>query len=197
METTSADSTAPATSPRPKNRLWIWFFLTVTALTVAATVFLAWFNLQVQLTPEKLADQRARWGKERPADYEVVFTVRENATPAAESFRAGLGLEPNAPEGEAVKYQVLVREGLVVEARENERLLPRDCWERLTMEHLFGIAQDRMDSDRAANRRVYVRARFEEKTGGLLEYVRRVMRSRERQEFALTTFRFGETLLGR
>lgn len=197
METTSADSTAPAASPRPKNRLWIWFFLTVTALTAAATVFLAWFNLQIQLTPEKLTAQRARWETERPADYEIVFTVRENATPAVESFRAGLGLEAEAPEGEAIKYHVQVREGVVVEARENERLLPRDCWERLTMEHLFGIARGRMDADRAAGRRVYLRARFEEKTGGLLEYVRRVMRSRERQEIAVTTFRFGSTILGR
>src|SRR5437016_2156392 len=62
--------------PPKKNLGWLWYFIIVAVLTVAATGGLIWYNLRQQLTPEKLEAARQLWQAKGPRDYDLDYTVR-------------------------------------------------------------------------------------------------------------------------
>src|SRR5437660_4110363 len=72
----SSVSAANGSALKPRrSRGWIWFFVVLGALTVTAIVVQVWFNVQQQLTPEMLAEARAKWKKKGPKDYDLEYLL--------------------------------------------------------------------------------------------------------------------------
>src|SRR4051794_30745793 len=88
----------------PKNRGWLWYFILLGVLTIAATVILAVFNLRQQLTPGQLEAARKAWQEQGPSDYTFSYTVHrldvggESSDPSVVKVRAGkpVGVLDNA-----------------------------------------------------------------------------------------------------
>lgn len=176
-------ATVPATAALPqrkslrKNLGWLWYFLLLAVLTVAAVAILVVYNLNQQLTPEQLEMARAHWEKNKPASYKMAYSIRINA-------------EPNED-----KYVVEVQNGKAVKAYVNGKPEVKERLHYYGMEQLFryvGRFQD-IDARKKAEHEknpqpgqrlssVYCRAIFDEKTGALRWYVRRVMGTRDRVE---------------
>src|SRR4051812_32165483 len=62
----------------PRNRGWLWYFILLAVLTIAATTILAVFNLRQQLAPEQLEAARKAWQEHGPADYSFSYTVKRD-----------------------------------------------------------------------------------------------------------------------
>ena len=161
-----------------KNRRWIWYFVVLFVLAVAATVVLIVFNLQQQLKPDQLRAARNMWSEKGPSDYTLVYTTRVNEDTHED------------------QYWVKVRGGRAVESTFNGQ--PEDP-ERLPyrgMQALFDFVERfmKLDSEKEAPK-TFVRAIFDDqKTGGLRWYVRRVMGSSERIEINVQLKRLGEPI---
>lgn len=161
-----------ATTTTKKNRRWLWYFVVVFALAIAATVILAVFNWQQQLRPEQLEAARKQWKEKGPRDYTMIYTIR----------RAGDDVTD--------RFEVKVRGGSAVKATHNGQPIPEDRLGYYRMERLFDYIERFMEMDAKKDaKRSYVRAIFDEpKTGGLRWYVRSVMGTRERAEITVEGF---------
>jgi hypothetical protein len=153
----------------PKNNNWKWFFLIVAVLALAASIFLVVFNMRQQLKPEELEAARQLWIEHGPASYTLIYTEKF-------SSQAGNELKNH--------YVVKVRDRKVTEvlvngAPKEERLEYHD------MNGLFNEVEAFQDKDSKEKRRVYCRARFDDDTGAIREYVRYVPNSSERQQIDL------------
>src|SRR5438445_339376 len=81
-----------------RNRYWIWFFVLVGLLALAAVVTLITYNLGQQLKAEQVTAARGRWEKHGPADYDLFYTIsRQDQNGSAEE-----------------EYAIQVRHGRVV-----------------------------------------------------------------------------------
>src|SRR5262245_3537490 len=69
-----------------KNRGWLWYFVIVLVLAIAATVWLGVFNLRQQLQREQLDAARKLWEKNGPKDYRFLYTTRRNDEPRVDRF---------------------------------------------------------------------------------------------------------------
>jgi hypothetical protein len=161
-------------TPAPKkNRRWIWFFVVVFALAFLATAVLVAVNLGLQLKPEQLAAARELWRKQGPRDYTMSYTTRVHAE----------------PEDNVSHYWVKVRGGRVVESKFNEQAESASQFPYRGMEGLFDDIERFMKIDSEPGRpKVYVRAVFDERTGGLHSYVHRVMGSPQRVQIIVDGF---------
>src|SRR5436190_4259037 len=56
-----------------RNRGWIWFFVVLTVLAVAAVAINWTYNVRQQLTPEQLKTASDLWAKNGPADYDLLI----------------------------------------------------------------------------------------------------------------------------
>src|SRR5262245_19624006 len=65
---------------RRHGRGWIWFFAVLACLLVVALGIQSWYTHKLRLTPEQLAEARALWKTHRPADYDLEYTKKGNAT---------------------------------------------------------------------------------------------------------------------
>src|SRR6266851_2006146 len=64
-------------SKRVRRRGWIWFFLVLVVLTVIAITVLVGYKRSFQLTAEKLAEARALWKVNGPADYDLDYEIKK------------------------------------------------------------------------------------------------------------------------
>ena len=149
------------TTLKPSRR-WIWFFAVVGLLAVAAVTINLVYNLRQQLTPEQLQQARALWEEKGPRSYNLRYQVRSS-------------------DGEPEVFQSEVRDGRVVWARLNGRLLEPRLWHYHDMRGRFADIQRFLDEDaRPGKPRVFAKAQFDAKTGQLIHYVRAVSATRER-----------------
>lgn len=139
----------------PPNRRWIWYFAILAALAVAAVVGLIAYNIQQQLTPEKLAAAKAQWEQKGPRDYRLVYRKSGNVTDQTE-------LEVRA--GKTIKVTV----------REQDKQLdlePR-LYPHYGMDALFGDLQRFLEmKSEAGSRRRFLRADFDPNDGHITRFV--------------------------
>jgi hypothetical protein len=174
----SRDSSGAAESarkPRSGNRLWVWFFIVVGTLAVAAVATEIWSNERQQLTAEKLAAARAFWQEKGPHDYALKYEIKRDDDP-----------DPAPRAGE--KYMVLVRGGKVESVADSDGRAPRlGDFEFGTMDDLFDRIAERLRADReSGGPRPFVKATFDPADGHVIHYVHSVMRTRERLEVTVT-----------
>ncbi len=158
------------TAPRKKNRLWVWYFVFVVIASVGLASFTIMFNLRQQLKPEQLAAAQQRWKEQGPADYQMTYTKKLGDSDDMDTF------------------VVKVRARKVVEVRMNGALL-RDAEgvpivdERLqyhSMDRLLRDIERFLELDAKEGKKNFNVADFDEQSGALRTYVRRVMGTRER-----------------
>jgi hypothetical protein len=156
--------------PRRRSRAWIWFFVILGILTATAITIEVWYNVQQQLTPERLAEARKKWSANGPASYHLEYTLSRI--------------------GNTDKYEVEVRGGKVAWAMCNGQLDEERQLHYRDMPALFRFIQDYLEQDgQPGQPRTYATATFAPDDGHLLHYTRSVMSKRERQEFLITSFR--------
>lgn len=149
------------------NRRWIWFFLLLILLSLAAIITLIAYNLSLQLKPEQLAAARQRWQDHGLRSYQL-------------SYARKLGAD--APES----FVVRVRSGRVVSVSLAGRTLEKRLFAHHGMEAMFDHIQEFLDRDaRPGQPRTYTKAVFDPATGAVRHYVRRVMGSTERLEITV------------
>lgn len=148
---------------KPKNRYWVWFFAFVLLASVGVAVFLIVFNLRMQLKPEQLEAAQQRWKEHGPSDYRLTYLKKINDNSHAD------------------KFVVTVRDGKVVDVVMNDDLhLEPERRPYHGMDRLLRDIERFQELDAKAGRKVYVTAIFDDKTGAMLRYVRRVMGTTER-----------------
>jgi hypothetical protein len=152
--------------PRKKNKAWIWYFVFLVVASVGVAVFMICFNLAMQLKPEALHAARQLWNEKGPRNYKLKYTKLLNDNPTSETF------------------VVIVRAGIVQEVLMNGKPLEPEQRPYYRMESHFNHIERFMDLDQKPGRpKVFVTAIFDDKTGALHRYVRRVMgTTRERVE---------------
>jgi hypothetical protein len=145
----------PADHPRGERRWRLVGLLAAIATvgTVAVVVGLIVFNNQRRLTPEKLADARARWERAGVRDYEI-------------EVRVGGGTQ--------AVYRVEVRGGQVVRATQNGLAFDRpERAEPWTVAGLFDIlANDLARDAQPGSPAAYTQVRFDPHDGHLVRYLR-------------------------
>jgi hypothetical protein len=150
-----------------RSRAWIWFFVLLGILTVAAVAVQIWYNSRQLLTPTKLAEARSRWQMRGPRDYDMEYKVKR----ISEAEDA---------------YKVHVRDARVIEATWNGAPLAERLYRYQTMPALFAFIEDFLESDsKPGSPRTFAVATFDRNDGHLVHYVRSVMSSRERQEITV------------
>jgi len=149
-----------------KNKRWLWFFLVVIVLGLAAVSSLIAFNWSRQLKPDELAAARLHWGQRGPRSYQLTYVIK-------------IGLDE-----QATSYVVRVRDGRVVSASVNGLPEKRQRFGYYGMEALFDYMGDFLENDAKLRRRIYIHGVFDPQTGALREFVRRVMGGNERVKIA-------------
>jgi len=148
-----------------KNKRWIWFFVVVIVLSLAAMAALISYNLSLQLKPEQLQAARELWREKGLQSYQLSYTIKRGI------------------EGSKDSYVVRVRNGRVVSSQVNGKPEPRERYAFRGMDALFHDVTRFQEMDGEPGRpRTYTRAWFDEKNGAIRKYVRRVMGSHERTE---------------
>ena len=160
-------------TPRRKNSTWIWFFAFLAIASVGVAGFMIWFNRQLQLTPERLEAMMEQWRTHGPRDYRLRITKR---------------ISDEGPD----QYEVTVLDRRVIDVRLNGQRLRDESnepyppgHERLqyyTMHHMLREIEVFLDRDKKAGRVNFNVADFDEETGALRRYVRRVMGTTQRIE---------------
>jgi hypothetical protein len=150
-----------------RRRAWIWFFVLLGILTVAAVSVQIWYNSRQLLTPAKLAEARSRWQERGPSDYDMDYIIKKTS------------------EVDDV-YTVHVRNSKVTEAARNGAALPERLYRYQTMPALFAFIEEFLERDsQPGTSRVFAVANFDRQDGHLIRYVRSVMSTRERQEITV------------
>lgn len=143
---------------------WIWFFVLLALLTLAAIAIQIWYNPTVPLTAPLLAEARAKWKEHGPRAYDMDYTVKKIAS--TERFQVRVRND------EAIS--VIMNDGVALESR-----LYRYC----TMPALFGFIEEFMEQDAQPGRpRTFTNVYFDPGDGHLIHYVRSVASKGERQE---------------
>lgn len=162
-----AANPTPAAAPR-RNLGWIFYFAFLIIASVSVTVWMIYFNLSIQLTPEQLSAAQARWKEKGPRDYKLFYTKRIN------------------DDTKPITIAVTVRDRKVTDVRMNGKALESE--KDHSMDGLFADAERFGLEDRQPGaKKVYTIARFDDKTGAMLYFVRRVMGGNERIEIDVKT----------
>ncbi len=144
----------PESSTR-RGRGWVWFFVVLACLVVVALGIQSWWYNKQRLTPERLAEARALWKIHRPANYDLEYTQKGNATGT---------------------FVVQVRDGNVVAATLDGQPLKTRLYAPSDMDGLFDDIERFLEMDSSpGSPRTYEWASFHEKDGHLIRYIRSVM----------------------
>jgi hypothetical protein len=165
--------------PPQQSYSWVWYFVVLGVLTVAACTILVWYNLRQQLKKEDLLAARAQWQQNRPSDYDLTYTKRGSAS----------GI-----------FFVKVRNGKVVdvtldgrEITQNDKPLDPSRYPRYDMTALMDDIETFLEEDAEPGRpRTYSVATFDPTDGHLIRYVRRVMGTSERIEINVQLKKLGQ-----
>lgn len=155
----------------PRIRTSVWFFLVLVLLGAGAVVAPILYNLSQLLTPEQLAEAKARWESRGPADYDLSYLERVD-------------------DDRRDNYEVKVRHGEVVELKVNEEVFPLGKLspgrrQAFTVPGMFAQIEKYLAEEEGGKRRNYATARFDPELGYPLRYVRRVRGSRARLEWSV------------
>jgi hypothetical protein len=161
------------TNDKRPNRGWIWFFLVVIVMAVAAAAITWSANIRQQLTPQQLAGAQKRWAEKGPPDYDLWIEKRiSSANSDAEQ-------QPEIIESK-------IRRGKVLSATLDGRPLDPRLLTDYDMPAWFGFVDDFLKRDTADGApRTFRTAVFSSETGALLHFTRRVSGTRERQEITI------------
>jgi hypothetical protein len=150
---------------------WLVFFIFLVVASALAAGIMIGFNRMIQLTPEMLETAMQRWKQKGPRNYRMVYTKQLNE------------------EQRVTKFVVTVRAGKVEEVLMNGKPLEPDPETHHdpriyhSMNQLFNDIDRFMNIDARPNQpKVFVTADFDEQTGALRRYVRRVMGTTQRIE---------------
>jgi hypothetical protein len=155
--------------PPQQSYRWVWYFVVLGVLTIAACTILVWYNLRQQLKKEDLQAARVLWKKNRPSNYDLTYSKRGSASG---------------------NFFVKVRNGKVVdvtldgrEITQNDKPLDPSRYSRYDMDALMDDIETFLEEDAEPGRpRTYTVATFDPADGHLIRYVRRVMGASERIE---------------
>ena len=126
------------------------------------------FNLRQQLKPEQLEAARKLWETNGPKDYVLKYSIHVYQDQRTDH------------------YLVRVKQGKAYEAIVNDLPQSADRMGYYGMEALFNYIERFLEIDAEPNApRTFARARFDEKTGALRDYVRRVMGKSDRVEITV------------
>jgi len=178
-----ADDNPVTPSPRrpvTPSRRWVWFFLFLAIVPAALIGVEIWFNLNQQLTPEKLAAARARWDENGPRDYVLEYEVKREYNP-----------EPASRNPD--KYTVRVKDRKVEEVTAADGKPPEPGeFDFGSMDDLFDRIARQLQADKeSGGRRPFVTATFDKHDGHIAHYVHSVSTTRERLEVTVTLRRSG------
>jgi hypothetical protein len=153
-----------ATRKARTGRGWIWFFVALALLTLAAISVQIWYNPTVPLTAPLLTEARAKWKERGPTNYDMDYMVKK--VEATERF------------------QVRVRNGQAISVVMNDNVpLESRHFRYHTMPALYEFIEEFMDQDAQPGRpRTFTNVFFDPTDGHLIHYVRSVVSKRERQE---------------
>ena len=165
--------------PPQQSYRWVWYFVVLAVLTIAACTILVWYNLRQQLKKEDLQAARALWNKNRPPDYDLTYTKRGSASGT---------------------FFVKVRGGKVVdvtldgrEITQNDKPLDPSRYARYDMTALMDDIETFLEEDDEPGRpKIYSVATFDPTDGHLIRYVRRVMGTSERIEINVQLKKLGQ-----
>ena len=149
-------------SDKKPNRAWVWYFAFVLIASVAVAASLIAFNLGLQLTPEKLEAEWAKWKQHGPRDYRMTYhkTLGEN--------------QPDV-------FVVTVRDGKVRDVLMNEKTrLEAEQLPYHIMYRMFRDIERFLELDAKQGKKNYVTAIFDPDTGAIRRFVRRVTGTKER-----------------
>jgi hypothetical protein len=177
--------TSPPKPPPPEGS-WIWFFVVLSALGVAAVVIPIVYNLSQQLTPEQVAQARQRWLSSGPRayvqDYQQKFT-HDGVT-------------------DETVYRVIVRHHQIAAIVCDGQLtllagpapaLALGPWPRAlpgaggarNIDGIFDHMEAQLAMDRSLPRRPYATATFDSGDGHPTRYVHRIPGGAERLEWTV------------
>src|SRR5262245_62672717 len=153
----------------PRIRRSVWFFLVLVLLGTAAVVAPIVYNLRQMLTPEQVAEARARWEAKGPADYQLSFLER---------------IDDDRPD----TYEATVRRGELVGLKVNDKSvavakLTAARRHEFTVPGMFDLIEQHLAEEEGGKRRNYATAYFDPELGFPVRYVRRVHGSRARLEW--------------
>jgi hypothetical protein len=140
-----------------KNHGWIWFFVVVFGLGVAAVGSLIVYNLSQQLKLEQLQEARRLWKEKGWRSYQLTYTIKRGIEASKDS------------------YVVRVRNGKVVSSSVNGIPEEKRLFGARGMEALLDDIERFFDLDaKPGQRRTFTRAIFDKNTGAVKWYVRNV-----------------------
>ena len=153
-----------APRPRKKSFAWAWFLVLLVIASIAAAAFMIRYNLARQLKPEQLEAAWASWKTHGPRSYRMTYTQ-----------------EVNGQKKET--FQARVRDGTVEEVLHDGRPLEREQLAHYSMDRLFAHVEKFLFLDRQPGQpKTFTVAVFDDTTGALKYYVRRVMGTQQRVE---------------
>jgi len=143
---------------------WVWFFVVLAFLTLAAIAVQIWYNPTVPLTASLLAEAEAKWKERGPRDYDMDYSIKKMES--------------------TERFQVQVRNGRALGVIMNGTLaLESRLYPYHTMPALYGFIEEFMKQDEQPGRpRTFTTVLFDPVDGHLIHYVRSVASKRERQE---------------
>jgi hypothetical protein len=155
--------------PTPtRSRGWVWYFVCLAAMGAFAIVTPIVYNLSLQLKPEELAEARARWRQNGPADYDLQY--KEKLTHDGQTDES--------------EWKVKVRKGKVAEVVcDGENLSPAEYPDVAIDGKFAQIEKELVEDVGGGQRRNYATAAFDSRDGHPTRYIRRVKGSGERLEW--------------
>jgi hypothetical protein len=143
---------------------WLWFFVILVVLTVAAISTLVGYNLRQQLKREDLERARDTWTRFGPRDYDLDYLVKKQA-------------------GDPERYRVRVRDGKVVFVSLNDRPVESFQYRYYGVPAMFDNIEGFLDRDaELGSPRAFNLAKFDERDGHVFYYRRSIMGGRESLE---------------
>ncbi len=166
--------------PPEQSYRWVWYFVILAILTIAACSILVWYNLRQQLKKPELEAALARWKQNRPSDYDLTYTKRGSASGT---------------------FLVEVRDRRIInvtldgrEITQNDKPLDPSRFDRYDMTALMDDIETFLEEDAEPGRpRTFTVATFDPNDGHLVRYVRRVMGTSERIEINVRLEKPGES----
>jgi hypothetical protein len=169
--TDPAPVTDPA-SPRASSRRWRWFFLLLAVLAILAMGINYTYNQGQQLQRPQLEAARQRWQANPPRDYDLRVIRRYQGAGSDRPTQSDIRLT--------------IRDGKIVNGTLDDQPLEARLHAEYDVPGLFDAIDDFLSRDRRSGQPpTFLRAVFDKKDGHLLEFVRRVSGTRERQQIVV------------
>lgn len=145
-----------------KPRRWFWYFAALMVLATLAAITPLYFNVRMQLTPERVAAACQRWREHGPRDYDLDYVERVDT------------------EARGDEFVVQVRDGKVTAARRNGEPTTDPV---MTVDTMLDFIESALAADQAAGRSNYTVADFDRTDGHPVRYVHRARGTHERLEW--------------